>query len=255
LSIGKYCFKLKRTDEYGYQDEHLMSMAAEHCGEKIVRRVPRGEKRKDQIAAVAERIFLRRGFTETTMQIIATEAGASKETLYRHFGSKEELFSEVIRSRSARITGNEGELPLEVEPRQLLRDLGLRLVRFVVNRESLSLYRAIVSEVGREPELGQIFYKQGPGRVIGQLARYLAAAHSRGILCCPEPGLAARLFLGAVLSNYQILGLVAPDESEFIDEKIQTHVAEAVELFLARYEKPVSHESQNVNDTGSCDEP
>jgi len=89
-----------------------MSMTPQNCAEKAVRRVPRGEKRREEIAAVAERVFLHRGFTDTTMQIIAEEASASKETLYRHFGSKEGLFFEVIRSRSVRITGgNEGNYP------------------------------------------------------------------------------------------------------------------------------------------------
>ena len=87
-----------------------MSMTPQNCAEKAARRVPRGEKRREEIAAVAERVFLRGGFTETTMQIIAQDAGASKETLYRHFGNKEELFSEVIRGRSARIGRKGGEI-------------------------------------------------------------------------------------------------------------------------------------------------
>ena len=68
------------------------------------RRIPRGEKRREEIAEVAERVFLELGFNETTMQIVASRAGASKETLYRHFGSKEGLFSEVVRARTARFS-------------------------------------------------------------------------------------------------------------------------------------------------------
>ena len=213
-----------------------MSMTPQNCAEKAARRVPRGEKRRDEIAAVAERVFLRSGFTETTMQIIAEEAGASKETLYRHFGNKEELFSEVIRGRSARITGGkEGELSVEGSPREILRDLGLNLLRFLVSPDSLSLYRAIVAEVPREPELGRIFYTQGPARLLNQFARYLACATRSGMLCCPVPELAAKLFIGSIVANYQILGLVAPHEDAFSEEKMQVHVNEAVDMFLARY--------------------
>ncbi|HUB64506.1 MAG TPA: TetR/AcrR family transcriptional regulator [Methylocella sp.] len=212
-----------------------MSMTTHHCAEKA-RRVPRGEKRREEIAAVAERVFLSRGFTETTMQIIAEEAGASKETLYRHFGSKEGLFSDVIRSRSAQITGgNDGNLPAEGSPREILCDLGLSLLRFLVSPNSLSLYRAIVAEVPREPELGRIFYSQGPGRLLDQFARYLASATQCGKLCCPEPELAAKLFLGSVVANHQILSLVSPNREAFSDLKMQAHVNEAVSMFLARY--------------------
>ena len=123
-----------------------MSMTPQNCAEKAVRRVPRGEKRREEIAAVAERVFLHRGFTETTMQIIAEEAGASKETLYRHFGSKEGLFSEVIRSRSVRITGgNEGELSVEGSPREILSELGLNLLRFLVSPDFRSRFTARLS--------------------------------------------------------------------------------------------------------------
>ncbi|MGH6936568.1 MAG: TetR/AcrR family transcriptional regulator [Methylocella sp.] len=39
------------------------------------------------------------------LHLVAARAGASKETLYRHFGNKEELFADIVRRRSARITG------------------------------------------------------------------------------------------------------------------------------------------------------
>ena len=92
--------------------------------------VPRGEKRRDQISAVAESVFLERGYAETTMQIIAERAGASKETLYRHFGCKEALFSEIVRRRSAIMMGGE-EGELSGPPRQVLLDLALNILHFL----------------------------------------------------------------------------------------------------------------------------
>ncbi len=199
-----------------------------------VRRVPRGEKRREEIAAVAERVFLERGFADTTMQVIAARAGASKETLYRHFGSKEGLFSEVVRNRSARVTsGLEGELSSIGAPSKILSDLGLTLLRFLLSADSLSLYRVVVAEAPRAAELGPIFYAQAPGRLLDQLARYLGLATQRGELRCPEPDRAAKLFVGAVVSTYQMLGLIA--EASFGEAELQAHVEEAVNLFIARY--------------------
>ena len=83
------------------------------------RRIPRGEKRRDEIAAVAERVFLELGFNDTTMQIVASRAGASKETLYRHFGSKEGLFSEVVRARA-----NASTVSVETRDRPAQRSKG-----------------------------------------------------------------------------------------------------------------------------------
>jgi TetR/AcrR family transcriptional repressor of mexJK operon len=204
--------------------------------EKTGRRVPRGQKRREEIAAIAERIFLERGFAETTMQLVAARAGASKETLYRHFGNKEELFADIVRRRSARITGGQdGDLDMNGTPREVLGKLGLNLLRFVTRADSLSFYRVVVAEATRAPELGRIFYAQGPARVHHELARYLGRAARRGELRCPDPDLAAKLFLGAIVANYQILGLIAPGLEPFKGKKTRAHVEEAVALFLARY--------------------
>jgi len=110
------------------------------------------------------------------------------------------------------------------------------LLRFLVSPNSLDLYRAIVTKIPREPELGRIFYTQGPARLLNQFARYLASATQSGKLCCPEPQLAAKLFLGAIVANYQLRGLLSPDEDLFSDQKIRLHVNEAVNMFLARYD-------------------
>jgi TetR/AcrR family transcriptional repressor of mexJK operon len=204
--------------------------------EKTGRRVPRGHKRREEIAAIAECIFLERGFTETTMQLVAARAGASKETLYRHFGNKEELFAEIVRRRSARITGGQdGELDMNGTPREVLGRLGLNLLLFLTRADSLSFYRIMVAEAARVPDLGRIFYAQGPARVLGEVARYLGCAARRGELRCPKPELAAKLFLGAILANHQVLELVAPGHEPFKAKKMRAHVEEAVALFLARY--------------------
>lgn len=226
-----------RTNWYAYMRNAFESMNLQNCPDNQTgRRVPRGQKRREEIVAVAEHIFLERGFTEATMQLIATRAGASKETLYRHFGSKEELFAEVVRRRSARITGGEdGQLDVEGTPRDVLGKLALNLLHTLTQDGALSFHRVMVSEATRAPELGCIYYTQGPARVLCELASYLAAATHRGELLCPHPELAAKLFLGAVVANHQILGLVAPDLEPLTAEKMRAHVVEAVDLFLARY--------------------
>jgi TetR/AcrR family transcriptional repressor of mexJK operon len=170
------------------------------------------------------------------MQLVAARAGASKETLYRHFGNKEELFAEIVRRRSSRITGGQdGELDMNGTPRGVLGRLGFNLLDFLTLADSLPFFRIMVAEAVRARELGRIFYAQGPARVHRELARYLGRAARRGELRCPEPELAAKLFLGSIVANHLILGPFAPGLEPFEAEKMRAHVEEAVELFLARY--------------------
>lgn len=200
------------------------------------RRIPRGEKRREEIAEVAERVFLELGYTETTMQIVASRAGASKETLYRHFGSKEGLFSEVMRARAARLYGNtEGVLRVEGRPQEVLLELGLNLLGLMLDDDPLCLFRIVVSETPRAPELGRIFFEQGPANLLQQLTLYLEGAVRDGYLNCPDPKMAAKIFLGAVVANRHIMLLVAPGWEPMNAEIIRSHVEEVVAVFLARY--------------------
>ncbi len=49
-----------------------------------------------RIVGVAERIFLRSGFSRVLMDDLARELGMSKKTLYAHFASKEALLRAVL---------------------------------------------------------------------------------------------------------------------------------------------------------------
>ncbi|WP_395665310.1 TetR/AcrR family transcriptional regulator [Methylocella sp.] len=195
-----------------------------------LKRVPRGAARRRQIAAVAEAIFLERGYSDATMQAIATRAEASKETLYRHFGSKAELFAAVVRARAQKLDAVSDEL--RGAPHAALSGFCAYLLRFVTQPDSLRLYRVVLAESPREPELGRIFFELGPGRLIDRLAGYLAAATAAGALSCPEPLAAARLLVGAVVAWPQMATLIldAPPAAE-----LDRHAREAVVMFLARF--------------------
>lgn len=200
------------------------------------RRIPRGNKRREEIAIVAQRVFLELGFADTTMQIIASRAGASKETLYRHFGCKEVLFSEIVRTRAMRVfQGMVGEFGLEGAPAEILLKLGLNLLRLLISPESLALFRLVVTETPRTPEVGRIFFEEGPAQILRQLAAYLADATQRGLLNCPDSPLAAKLFLGAIISNRHMIALVAPDWETITEGSIHHHAEAAVTMFLAQY--------------------
>lgn len=209
------------------------------------RRVPRGDARRRELVAVADGVFLDHGFAETTMQMIASRAGASKETLYRHFVSKEELFAEAVRGRAARIAGADGDLPRHGAPRRVLFDLGCNLLRVMIRDErACALFRIVVAESPRVPGLGAIFYAQGPGSILESLTAYLRDATSDGHLRCRDPRRAARLFIGAVVANHHLLVLVAPKAAPIMDAEMRKHVRAAVAMFLARYRPPVRQSRQ-----------
>jgi TetR/AcrR family transcriptional regulator, mexJK operon transcriptional repressor len=87
----------------------------------------------------------------------------------------------------------------------------------------------------RTPELGDIFYQRGPGLTAERPAAYLRQASKRGVLHCPDPLTAARLFVGAVVSHYRLRHLVQSRWKPPTEREIRQHVQAAVTMFLAQH--------------------
>jgi TetR/AcrR family transcriptional regulator, mexJK operon transcriptional repressor len=202
---------------------------------KPARRVPRGDVRRMELAGVAEQVFLERGFASTTMQMIASRAGGSKETLYRHFASKEALFAEIIGRKAARISGPESALARDGTPEQVLFELGHSLLMMMTRSDTSSLFSVVVAEAPRSPELAAIFYAHGPGITLQRLTDYLRTATRRGDLHCHQPSRAAKLFLGAVVAQHHLQSLIGQPPMPVPDAEIREHVRAAIAMFLARY--------------------
>src|SRR3954468_11298446 len=60
------------------------------------RRAAAALKTRQAIRAAAEALFLRDGYTQTTMRAIAEQAGVSEKTMYLAYATKANLLLEVI---------------------------------------------------------------------------------------------------------------------------------------------------------------
>jgi AcrR family transcriptional regulator len=88
-------------DERAARDEQSASSAGP------VRRLRRAERR-EQILDAATRAFARAGFTATSLDDVAEEAGITRVLLYRHFDSKADLYRAVLDRAGARLVGSVG---------------------------------------------------------------------------------------------------------------------------------------------------
>ena len=198
--------------------------------------VPRGQRRRLEILGVAEAIVLRQGFADTTMQQVAEEAGASKETLYRHFKSKDDLLIEIVLVRTQELRRTlDAKVDSGASLATVLRDLGCNLLQVMARPDVTALLRIVVAETVRNPALGQTLYTAGPERTNRRLTEFLEAAKGRGEFCGGDTALAASLFLGSVLGNEPMAGLLRAPEQPITADRIAARVEEAVALFLGRY--------------------
>ena len=193
---------------------------------------PRREARRRAFIGAASEVFAEKGYAEATLDDVIARSGGSRQTLYALFGGKQGLFEALIGEKCAAIFGRlMGEQtsaqPLEAE----LAAFGRGFLEVVTGAEAIALYRLVIAEAPRIPEIAEAFWKQGPGRGRMLLARHLAKQAERAMLQIADPEMAASRFLGMLVGQLQlqvVLGLRDPPKAA----EIEIVVRGAVTQFL-----------------------
>jgi len=199
-------------------------------------RQTRWTEKDQQIVTAAEQVFFTVGFAEGSMQTVAREAGVSKQTLYHHYACKSELFQAAVHKRVRELLRQlEEEVVTNTPPRDVLARLGESFLQMVMATECVELHRAIVTEVPRQPGLGETVYVNGPQQAVNLLAGYLRRQSDIGTMQVADPELAAEQFFGMTMGHCQLRALFGVDEG-VSGKDIRERTAAAVDVFLAAYE-------------------
>ena len=187
-----------------------------------------------QIVEAARRLFMADGYGATSMDAIARDAGVSKATLYSHFTNKAELFAAIIGGECQRFSHLLWSHEVEAgDVRSVLLQVARAKVQFTSSSGPRAIYRIVVGESGRFPELGRVFYENGPRRVLERFADYLREATAKGVLNVPHPRVAAEQFFGMVHGADHLRRLLGLDDPKAPD--IDRITDSAVEIFLKAY--------------------
>jgi TetR/AcrR family transcriptional regulator, mexJK operon transcriptional repressor len=150
----------------------------------------------------ATNLFLRDGYGTTSLEAVAAAAGVSKRTLYARFSGKAALLQMVV---ARLITNWLPAFDAEIGQGSGLRDTLLGSARVMLatalTPQALGLYRLIIAEIGRFPELALVMRDAGAAAGTDRLANVMATA---GIT---DPIWAAEQFMALVLSVPQRRGL------------------------------------------------
>jgi TetR/AcrR family transcriptional regulator, mexJK operon transcriptional repressor len=180
-------------------------------------RTPRARAKRDQIRGHAQRLFLARGFDGTSTDAIAAEAGVSKQTLYAHFPSKEELLADVLRHlidedpNHQLLARDRANNATAEEVRQALTVLAQNLIANVMQPDYLALMRVVIAETPRLPHLGSLFRATVPERVLGHIRAILESGQASGVIVPGDTDAASRMLAGAMLTYAFHDGLLVGD--------------------------------------------
>jgi AcrR family transcriptional regulator len=197
--------------------------------------VNRKDQRREAILAVAAEVFFEEGYQAASMSTIAARLGGSKATLYNYFDSKEALFEAHIRESCGKIAAEILDFTDDQPPAAVLARFGERFLDRILRDWTVRTFQIIVAESRRTPELAAVFFAAGPSIGHDRLALYLGAAVGRGELEIADCDEAAWQFLALCRTHHlaDMLGL-RPKPSP---AQIAAEVANAVEIFMARYSK------------------
>lgn len=201
----------------------------------------RSARKRRAILDAATEVFLRSGFLGTNMDELAALSGVSKQTVYKHFSSKEALFVEIV-TRMTQQAGDmvHNELPEPAEGGDLaeyLFDYAYRQLSVVLTPRLMQLRRLVIGEVSRFPELARALYEWGPGRALTALAALFERLGKRGLLAIEEPMVAASHFNWLVMSAPLNQAMLLGDAGIPKPAELRRHAREGVRVFLAAYGK------------------
>lgn len=191
------------------------------------------EEKRAALITAGTRLFLECGYDRTSLAQVAKDAEVSTATLFKRFPTKAALFEAVV-SRYWELESQWDYLPAPGNPRAGLTKIGRDYATLLTRPGMAALFRTVIAETGRFPELGRTQFEFGKEPFLEGLRTYLAREQGEGTLVMPEVGVAAGQFLGMIADQvfWPRLLLVDFDMSE---ATMYRAVDEAVLTILARY--------------------
>ncbi|MEU1183213.1 TetR/AcrR family transcriptional regulator [Streptomyces sp. NPDC005820] len=203
--------------------------------------VPAERGRMDKRRAIVDaalRVFARVGYTQASLDMIATEAGVSKPTIYNHLGSKENLFRHVMTETAAGANAKTLHVlqDFPTDPERLrpgLQDVAHKLVDCYCDERSEAVRRLLYAEAVRFPDLFDAVRASGPDQFTEALAGRLARLSNAGHLRIQDPVRAANQFIALIYD--ELPGMSALGTRPLDPEQVAEVVTAGVETFLRAF--------------------
>ncbi len=183
------------------------------------------ERKRRAILKAAQGVFLPEGYLLASMDKIADEAGVTKQTVYRYFPSKADLFQATL-SQMGKSSGGGFAVHLEnPNAREALLGFAKGFMHFHLSDEHIAIFRLLVAEGTKVPEMTKSFLSVGPHDTDAALSSFLSERFN-----IEETKTTIRLWTGMLLAlrSYVLMGMEKPSK-----EQIDNHAIDATDFLLA----------------------
>jgi AcrR family transcriptional regulator len=196
---------------------------------------PKEALRRAAILEVAREVFTEEGYAATSMSSIAARLGGSKATLYKYFPSKEDLFSACLEDL---IVSTADEMlppaPNSDDLEKTLAGFCRKVTTAMVSPPLLALFRLVVAESPRFPELGRTYYEKAIVAGHHRVAGFLQSCIDKGLIRRIDPmvGAAQLIALCGCSSHFRTLTDPAEPPSQ---AELTAEADAAAATFLAAF--------------------
>lgn len=192
----------------------------------------KNERRRDNILNAAANVFYINGYSATSVDQIIAQIGGSKRTIYNEFINKEGLFKALIEKQVKEFISTIKKKDFNKELiEENIYDFGVILMQNLMQIKAIGIFRIILTESNRFPELAKFFYENGPQEVSTTLKKMLENAKNEKKINNIDCEQSADNFVGMLKGNMHLKVLLGLREIPN-DNEMKKYVKESVEIFL-----------------------
>lgn len=197
------------------------------------------ETRRQRIIAVAADLFVRLGYSETTVEAVGKAAGVTKRTIYELVGDKAALFRAVCTHCHASVKAMRIDLPIsDASLRESLIDLAHRLLEHALADDTIAVERAVVLEQVRFPDLMNSVMGTSRSELNGKIAAFFDELVKRGMIGAIDTFKTTEIFFDVVVGNFGFRKALGFEEPAPTQADIEERVTIFIEGHLRRHGLP-----------------
>lgn len=193
------------------------------------------KKKSDIIFETAVKLFLKFGYSNTSMDEVAKEAGVSKQTIYNNFQNKENILKRIVSHKSTQYYSDIENVDVTAENFYELLEKFLRnFIKLTLDRKLVAIHRIIISEMQNNPGIAKAFFLSGPAKTYVVLEEFLSQASKRGIISTESPKILADNIISMAKGQYYNEVLFGVRENVSKEEQ-EEHLKNIMNIIHAKF--------------------
>jgi AcrR family transcriptional regulator len=171
----------------------------------------------EKILDTSRRLFVQKGYTATSMRMIAADAGIGKATIYHHFPHKQAIVMALLQKNTARIDEALKLVQAEDDPRQRIQVAAAASIKFLL--ESADIMQIVRREVSGGRDQMQNGFMNFFHEYMALLTSAIRRGTEQGIFRPVDPQNASRVLMTMIQGTFA-MAYISGEKPQSIEETV-----------------------------------